>query len=315
MGDGVRLWSLSSHRELALLEIGITLSVAFTVDGRALFTCGANGVKRWPIAPASADFAELSLGPSQDFRLPFQPHRFALNRENRILGVMSEAAGRVAVLDSETGDVLGPLMKHSKVSFVALSPDSRWLATSGWHSDRIRLWDAQTSKLVWEKLAGKMTMVFFTPDGRQLIIATGGEFTFYDLNTFEVTRRLRRDPVLHPGDIAFTADGKLMALEMSPAVIHLKEVATGKTIAKLEDPFGDRSTWMTFTPDGAKLIVVAGFADAVHVWDLRAIRTRLKAMGLDWDWPEFSALTESEEYHASLWRPVLKIQVINADAR
>jgi tetratricopeptide (TPR) repeat protein len=78
-----------------------------------------------------------------------------------------------------------------------------------------------------------------------------------------------------------------MALEMAPAIIHLKEVATGRTVAKLEDPHGDRATWQGFTPDGTQLVVLAGHTRAIHIWDLRAIRTRLKDMNLDWDWPEF----------------------------
>jgi len=67
----------------------------------------------------------------------------------------------------------------------------------------------------------------------------------------------------------------------------LKEVATGRTVAQLEDPHGDRAGWMGFTPDGTRLVVVTKDASAIHVWDLRAIRTRLKDMDLDWDWPAF----------------------------
>jgi tetratricopeptide (TPR) repeat protein len=78
-----------------------------------------------------------------------------------------------------------------------------------------------------------------------------------------------------------------MALEMAPAVIHLKETSTGRTLAKLEDPYGQRASWQTFSPDGTRLVVVASWARAIHVWDLRAIRMRLKEMNLDWDWPEF----------------------------
>jgi hypothetical protein len=100
-------------------------------------------------------------------------------------------------------------------------------------------------------------------------------------------------------------------MEMSPAVIHLKDVATGKTIAKLEDPFGDRSTWMTFTPDAAKLIVVAGYADAVHIWDLRAIRAGLKPMGLDWDWPEFPPVPEIGSRHTPGHAP-LRLKVVGS---
>jgi hypothetical protein len=100
-------------------------------------------------------------------------------------------------------------------------------------------------------------------------------------------RRLDRDVPHLPGYIAFSRDGKLMALEMEPAVIHLKDVATGRTVARLEDPYGDRAGWMGFTPDGTQLVVAAPYAKAIHIWDLRAIRGRLKVMGLDWDWPEF----------------------------
>src|SRR5262249_49196542 len=91
----------------------------------------------------------------------------------------------------------------------------------------------------------------------------------------------------HPGHVAFSPDGRLMALEMAPAVLHLKEVATGRTVAKLEDPNGDRAHWQGFTPDGTQLVVMAKYARALHIWDLRAIRTRLKDMNLDWNWPAF----------------------------
>jgi hypothetical protein len=83
--------------------------------------------------------------------------------------------------------------------------------------------------------------------------------------------------------VAYSPDGRLMALEMAPAVIHLKEAATGRTVAKLEDPHGDRATWQGFTPDGTRLVVMARTTGAIHVWDLRAIRARLKEMNLDWD--------------------------------
>jgi tetratricopeptide (TPR) repeat protein len=99
-----------------------------------------------------------------------------------------------------------------------------------------------------------------------------------------------------------------MALEMEPAVIHLRDVATGRTVAKLEDPHGDRAGWMGFTPDGTQLVVAATYAKAIHVWDLRAIRQRLKGMGLDWDWPEFRP-ADSPAHNAEL----AKVEVLHGD--
>jgi tetratricopeptide (TPR) repeat protein len=44
---------------------------------------------------------------------------------------------------------------------------------------------------------------------------------------------------------------------------------------------------LQFTPDGTKLIVTCAGSRGLAVWDLRQIRRRLKATGLDWDWPDF----------------------------
>src|SRR4029077_663221 len=112
-------------------------------------------------------------------------------------------------------------------------------------------------------------------------------FSFWDVATLQPIRRLRRDVASYPGYVAFSPDGRLMAVEMAPAVLHLKDVATGRTVATLEDPHGDRATWQGFTPDGTQLVVVASYASAGHVWDLGTIRRRLKDMNLAWDWPEF----------------------------
>src|SRR4029450_9660833 len=112
---------------------------------------------------------------------------------------------------------------------------------------------------------GQQTRVFFTPDSRALITCRGDAFTFWDVETLQPIRRLDRDVAVTPGYVAFSADGKLMALEMAPAVIHLQEVASGRTVAKLEDPHGDRAGWMGFSPDGTQLVVAAPYAKAIHV--------------------------------------------------
>jgi tetratricopeptide (TPR) repeat protein len=48
----------------------------------------------------------------------------------------------------------------------------------------------------------------------------------------------------------------------------------------------------------SRVPVAANTVPGIHVWDLRAIRQRLKTMGLDWDWPEFrpaSAMSQSTD--------------------
>ena len=110
---------------------------------------------------------------------------------------------------------------------------------------------------------------------------------------------------MHPGWIAFSPDGKLMAMEVSPGVFWFCEVASGRSIAHLQDPRGSVSRWMGFTPDGTQFIVAAGYEKAVHRWDLRAMRIELKAMDLDWHWPEFPPRS-AESQHL----PPLEVEVI-----
>jgi serine/threonine protein kinase/WD40 repeat protein len=295
---GVPVWQLDSGRELALLPPGIPL---FEPDGRELLTCGPGGLLRWPIQIGAAA-NELRLGPPRTISPMPEPTRAALGQDGQTLALVSEAGGGGLLVDLATESVRAPLLEHPKAVYVDLSRDGRWMASSGWHSDRIRLWNAKIGKLVNEWTLSRAT-VFFTPDSRVLIIGEGHEFSFWDLATLQPIRRLHRDVTLYPGHVAFSSDGKLMALEMAPGVIHLQEVATGRTVAKLEDPNGDRAGWMGFTPDRTQLVVVAYYAQAIHVWDLRAIRQRLKGMGLDWNWPEFAPAAHVDA------RPPLSITV------
>jgi hypothetical protein len=97
---------------------------------------------------------------------------------------------------------------------------------------------------------------------------------------------------------------------MAPGVIHLKEVSTARTVAKLEDPGGDRPVWMGFVGAGTQLVVSAQYAKAIHVWDLRLIRAQLKSMGLDWDWPEFAPAAEPDNLRPPGPDSPLRIDVI-----
>jgi tetratricopeptide (TPR) repeat protein len=69
----------------------------------------------------------------------------------------------------------------------------------------------------------------------------------------------------------------------------LLDVATGRTLAKLEDPHRDRPGWLSFTPDGSRFVIVSTFGKSIHVWDLRLIREQLATMGLDWETSPVSA--------------------------
>jgi len=287
MHDGSRLWHLPTRRELAFLPSGYTESILFESNGQSLLTCSSShGLKRWPMR-AGEKAGELRLGPPKEVPLSFRPLRMSPSRDGQILGIVS-VSGTAATFDLRTETLRVENLAHPNGDYVALSPEGRWLATSGWHSDKVRLWNAETGERAGEWNTGPQTRVSFTPDGRELIIARTDEFAFMDVHSLEVKTRLSRAAGLYPSDVAFSSDEKLMAMEISPGVIHLKETSTARTLAKLEDPFGDRSTSLAFTPDGSHLIAVAYYAGVIHTWDLRAIGARLTHMGLSWELPSYA---------------------------
>jgi WD40 repeat protein len=295
MNEGTCLWDLRTGREVAVLPAGTT-HVGFDGRGRAeegpagppwaLLTSGTDGLQRWPAASLDPAGQRVRLGPPRQLS-PLKRAWFSHGPDGRTLGVASEEGGVNQILDLETGAVRRELARHPNGDVRVVSGDGRWAASSGWHSDRVRLWDARTGETVEEWVLGMRGFVFFTPDSRTLVIARGDEFTFVDVQTRQPTLRLRRDVAHYPGHVAFSPDGLLMAVEMAPAVIHLKEVATGRTVARFEDPHGDRAAWQGFTPDGTRLVVVSSRVPAINVWDLPAVRARLTDMNLDWEWPAF----------------------------
>lgn len=298
--DGVRLWNVDQGAELQWLPMQSARTALFRNGGRELLTCSYDaGVQRWAVELEPQSELEPRIGSPHRLPLPFAPARMALSADQRVLAVVGEEAGSAQILDLETGKTIVSRLPHPQVAYVGLSPDAQWAATSGWHSEEVRFWSAKTGDLIRKWVLGTASQVFFTPDSRELIIACSEEFRFHDSHKWTLTRRFPRAPGLYPSPVAFTPDGTLMALELTPGVIDLKSAGTGQTVARLENPRGDVTTWMSFTPDGTQLIVAARYGNAISRWDLRACRARLKTMKLDWDWPEFPPSRSSRQLSAA----------------
>jgi tetratricopeptide (TPR) repeat protein len=89
-------------------------------------------------------------------------------------------------------------------------------------------------------------------------------------------------------------------LGLAEGVYRLVELATGRELARLEDP-DQTAGAAVFTPDGTRLVVNA--RDGLRVWDLRRIRAELVELGLDWDRPAYPPRKEVSP-------PALTIEVL-----
>jgi serine/threonine protein kinase/WD40 repeat protein len=290
----VSIRELPSGRELALFPDLYARNVKFDPSGRKLVVSSVRGLEVWPLESDPVDPHKIHVRTAKRIPLPFTPHEFAAHGDGRTIAVSVMKSDEARILDLEEGRVRDLKFPHHNISAVDLSSDGQWLATAGWQSTQVQLWNAQTGERVWE-LTGTRARPTFTPDGRELVVSTSQAYTFYDVTTQQVTRRFQRTSSMHQGPIAFSADGRLMAMELSPGLIRLCEVKSGRTIAHLQDPHSSVGVWMGFTPDGTQLVVMATYAGAIHRWDLRQLRVELKALGLDWDWPELPPRAEDAE--------------------
>ena len=177
---------------------------------------------------------------------------------------------------------LGP---QSDVRSIALTPDGRWAVTAtfgSFQSEGAKLWEAARGKAIKTLSNENRAVPEVSPDGRWLAVNDSKGCHLWDTTTWTEVR------TIPGGGLAFTADGEMLAV-LEGCTIHLVHPASGREMARLEDPNQDRPPHATFTPDGTQLIITGWDHSPIRVWNLRLIRQGLKELNLDWDAPELPA--------------------------
>jgi serine/threonine protein kinase/WD40 repeat protein len=281
-GEGVGIWDVASRSELAHLPLGSCASVAFHPDGKNMVTCGDRGGYRWPIQ-TDLENLHYRIGPPQRFALPkAEGVAFASN------GFWGIAAKDRLVLDP------GPRAKEralalSQIHRIGLSPDGHWAATTVWNGSGVRLWDlaqpALRSRPVFELPSGQNnhSNPAFSPDGQWLVVTSIDAHRFWRVGSWQLSRQLPRDRIEpYGGPVAFSPDGRLLALCRTSQLIQLVDPSSYRELATLHAPEPANIHGLAFTRDG-RCLAVACQHRCIQLWHLRAIRQRLATLGLDWD--------------------------------
>jgi Tfp pilus assembly protein PilF len=145
----------------------------------------------------------------------------------------------------------------------------------------VKVWNAHTGALVKDFKTGAQNAAYFSPDSQTMVASLAGAYRIYDVPSWRLSREVRCAIPSFPGWVAFSPDRRLVALETSPAVVHIIDAATGATCARLEDPDSGRARWLGFTSDGSRLVTVTPFSRAIHVWNIRGIARQLANVGLN----------------------------------
>jgi hypothetical protein len=216
-----------------------------------------------------------------------------LSRDGHLLTLFDESRGQGIIFDLENKTERARLDYHRNQHQIALSPDGRWVASAALrtHGAGItKVWDARTGKLVKDLPTQVVTgdsYVAFTSDGRWLVTTTREECRFWKTESWEPAHVIGREhSVWPPGGLAFSRDGRMLAIMHSFASVQLLDPSTRQEIASLVAPDTQRIYHLRFSADGSCL-AASRDNQIVTVWDLRQIRKQLAAIGLDWDLPPY----------------------------
>jgi WD40 repeat protein len=243
----IRLWDAKTGTLLREMpDEGIDGSAIAISPDQTLLAAGGKGISLWEISTG-----KLLHRP----RLPYSwVAAVGFSASKRLVAIGGEATGtdpdeRISVLDVSTGKAI----RHSSLgqkgerpdSIRLLSPDCRMVVS--------------TRSIIWGSAPGHTSPVYL-----------------WDLATGRRLRQVGGDP-MWADSIAFSPDGKTLAIANSGQPLQLWEVATGKE--RYQFPIEDGGA-MTFSPNG-RLLALADSSGRVGFLDLATGKSVPAFMGHD----------------------------------
>ncbi len=189
---------------------------------------------------------------------------------------------------SQIAGATRPLGPHEDARYVAVSPNRQWAVTGGFGTRGATVWRTATG----ERVQGlprrlRLPLLFSARTVSALVTSTSSSAggAIFQIRVWEAgtwAEVLLKKPAWGSFP-AFSPDGKLLAAGSGDGAAVLLNPETGAEYARLEDPTLHRADNFSFSPDGTKLVTASLDGNCLHVWDLQALRRRLRAMDLDWD--------------------------------
>jgi RNA polymerase sigma factor (sigma-70 family) len=258
-GKIIRQWNVPASAQF----------LAFSPDGKVLAS-GGRGIQRWDVATGQ------ELGIPANHTEGIHSLRFASDGKTLLSGTWCDAL-RLWDLSTCREQIqqrerpIGSGIENWKPGYFALSPDTLIVAACGnfipdlKRDPTIYLFDTRTGKLLRSLLGhGELPRVMqFSSDGKFLNSAgTDGTHVWNVANGTE-QNHLEKLRVANDGALAFSPDGRLVAIAGEDKKVGLFEIATGKEIRHW-DRRDQRSRNLTFSGDGKWLTYVAD--SDISVW-------------------------------------------------
>ena len=250
----------------ARLGRGKLNNIIFSRDGTRVAVSTSIGIWVYDVQTREAVslFAEIQTGEKERF-LPSKPPEALMFSADAVL-VASAHGKSIYVWDTATGAAFAMLDEHpDPITGIALSPDSRKLATAG-EDWVVRLWDVSTGKFInsLKGHPGAVNALTFSPDGK-ILASAGSTLRLWSADTGELLHDDHKD--LGSIDrLVFSGNGKVLAGAGGwDRAVHLWDMDT-RTHRQTQKGHTGEIRDIAFSPDSSTL--VSAGTDAMRLWDV-----------------------------------------------
>ncbi|HMY71875.1 MAG TPA: hypothetical protein PLQ88_08565, partial [Blastocatellia bacterium] len=179
--------------------------------------------------------------------------------------LMTRGDDGLAFWSISNGKELLRMIPRVETGAMALTSDSRLLATSYRGSGDIQIWEARTGNELFRLHveAPNLNGMVFLPDNRTLV--TGfDDLVFLDMRTHQEVKKVRTNSRAF-FSMKLSPDGRTIAVGSNLGSVSLHNATTGKEIFTLKG-HGSAINDLAFSPDGKRL--ASSSVDSTRLWDL-----------------------------------------------
>jgi WD40 repeat protein len=235
LGRPVRLYDTATWQLRAEVpgKYPETRCVAFSPDGKVLAASTFDGgVLFW-------DAASLKPLPAPEGKVQ-SLGTLAFSPDAKLLA--GGGFGRAVIWDLATGKLRDDLQGHKKlVCCVAFAPDGKALATVeegvGATRNLVLVWDAATGKRKYQLNIGERFVYLqgaaFSPDSKTVAVVGVGPVLLFDVGTNIEVADFQKAEIGHC--VAFSPDGRTLAVGMRDGTVRLFDVPKGKEKGKADN--------------------------------------------------------------------------------